>query len=769
MYTTIQLIPMIRQHILLTAIAGLLCIPNAIASHLTPAEALQRVDGANGHNIGYGKARNYRHTTTIGDLYVFESGRGFMILPDDNRAPAILAYSDEGELVPEGNPALDTWLNFYNRELQYLKRHDETAPSTIRVEASKTAIAPLIKTEWNQESPYNMLCPKVNGHDVVTGCVATAMAQFMKYYDYPPKGVGTHSYYWEVGKDTLTFDYDTTPFQWDAMTDIYDSKSTETAKEAVAELMLACGISVDMHYDIGDSGAATTRMGASLINIFKYSPSLWMPHRDYYGYYEWINMIYDELAQGNPVLYSGQGTAGGHQFICDGYDGNGYFHFNWGWGGLSNGYFLLTALNPDDLGVGGGAGGFNTDQIATLGARPMQSGDKPTYIIYNSGGFVPQDSTVKVGDDLTCGGIYFNYSMETLPEGSVIGMKFTNADTGEVEYVRGSSVAGMRPDEGRYWDIVKFPNLADGTYYITPALHADDKWWEIRMPLGTPDRITATVSDGTATLGYDTDATISIEDIVVPPVVYAGHDFPLKFTGVNNSDLEYYAKVTPYMLDSDGVAVATSTYRPMDVTAGGKETVDDYVANFTATDGQTFGAGDYSLVFRDSAGKDLSTPTTVHVDTTSAATVIKITDFRLITENPVTDPSKVEFSFTVDCESGVYYSCPSVLIFPGDGGYDRASIGGDNHYITPGEKADITVTGNLDNLDDGRYMAAAFFDGRAQTDFVHFELKRINTMIDILDASASSPHTIYTLDGIPRQRPLAAGIYIIDGKITIVR
>lgn len=756
-----------------------ICVSPVFAEHVSPAQALARVSGSDTPRAAAAlrSARTLRHTSTVGDLYIFNSADGFMILPDDDRAPAVLAFSDGDTFSLVGNPALASWLDFYNRQLAYLQSlPPATAKATPRNlsnrprRAARAEIEPLIKTEWNQEAPYNELCPKVNGHDVVTGCVATAMAQFMKYYNYPARGHGRHSYYWEVGGDTLSLDYDTIPFQWDEMTYTYSDTSSTASKKAVAELMLACGISVDMHYDIGDSGAATTHMGVQLINTFGYSPSLWMAHREYYGYDEWEGMIYDELAASRPVLYSGQGTAGGHQFICDGFKADGYFHFNWGWGGLSNGYFLLTALNPDDLGVGGGAGGFNTDQIATLSAQPAQTGDEPTYIMYNSGGFTSTADSVKAGDDFRADGIYFNFSMSALPDGAVLGMKFTNAQTKAAEYVRGPDVAGIHLDEGRYYDIVKFPALADGTYYVTPALRAGDKWSEVRMPLGLPDRITAVVRDSVATLTSETDATVAIRDVVVPDTIYAAHDFPLKFTAFNSDELEYYANVTPYMLDSSGTAVASSAYRPMDVLPDASEAVTDYVANFAAISGQTFDAGKYSLVFRNSSGQNLSTPVEVYVDTTSVAAEVKVSDFHLITEDPVTDPTKVQFGFTLSCDAGVYYSCPRVLIFPGDGGYDEASAGGSNQYLTAGQSADVTVTGDLDKLKDGRYMAAAYSDGKEASDFIRFEIKRpVSSVPDPTLSESRSEVEVYRLDGVRAVWPLSPGFYVIGDKVVLVR
>ncbi|MDE6581831.1 MAG: C10 family peptidase, partial [Duncaniella sp.] len=261
-----------------------------------------------------------------------------MILPDDDRAPALLGYADSDSFATAGNPAFNAWLEFYNEELDYVKSLPE-GNRTPAARPQREEISPLIATEWNQEWPYNIDCPKVDGHETVTGCVATAMAQGMKYYNYPERGKGEHSYWWSKGKETLTFNYDNHPFKWDLMADKYDRETPYDQRQAVAELMYACGVSVNMYYEPGGSGAATITMGVQLIDIFGYSPSMYLPGRVYYGLDEWEEMIYADLAKGQPVLYSGAGTAGGHQFICDGYRGDGYFHFNWGWGGLSNGYF----------------------------------------------------------------------------------------------------------------------------------------------------------------------------------------------------------------------------------------------------------------------------------------------------------------------------------------------------------------------------------------------------------------------------------------------
>lgn len=747
------------------AVAGI-----ANAATLSPAEALERVQNSSMKRMPSLKKQSaMKHLSTVGDLYIFSSGTGYMILPSDDRVPALLGYSESDEFSLDGNPGLNYWLEFYNQELAHLKASNATATEeNFITHKQREEIRPLLNTEWNQEWPYNIFCPKVDGHETVTGCVATAMAQVMKYHNYPTHGKGSHFYYWEPGKEELSFDYENTPFEWDKMTDRYDDKSTESAKKAVAELMFGCGISVNMHYEPGGSGAATTLMGEALIDIFDYSPSLWMPNRTFYGYDEWEEMVYNDLAEGLPVLYSGAGTDGGHQFVCDGYSIGGYFHFNWGWGGLSNGYFLLTALDPDDLGVGGGAGGFNTSQIATLGVRPAKDGDKPTYIMYNTENFATDVKEVKAGEDFRASGLYYNYSLATLPEGSHLGMKFEDENK-VVKYVDGPSVAGIHLYDGRRDVQISFPELTDGTYTITPALFIEGHWSVVRMPVGHSAKITAVVRNNFATIKDEEQASIIIRDIDLPSVIYREHEFPMPFTAENESDLEFYATVTPWLLDNEGHEVAKSKFRPLDVEAGTAQRITDYAADFKPVANAEFPRGEYTLVFRDESGREVSDLIAVTVDVNDEKTEIEVKDFK-IEPTDISDPASVKFTYKVICKSGVYYGKTRVAIFPGDGGYERYSKSSEEFYLSPQEEKAIEVTANLEKLEDGHYQAVVYEGDTMLADGVHFTIDRQQSGIS--DISSDRPETrevIYGLDGIMLKEPLNPGLYIIDGKITYVK
>lgn len=763
-----------KNKLLLSALLAMCAaVPQVKAEFVTPQEALSRVSTSARQKAGMRRAPSaMKHVKTVDNLYIFSAGEGYMILPDDDRAPAVLAYSDDGSFENNINPQMRYWLDFYNKQLSWLAENQQT--SGFRKAASarpeRAAIEPLTTTKWNQEAPYNDLCPEVNGEKTVTGCVATAMAQVMKFYNYPEKGTGTHSYDWTVGNQELSFDYGNTTFEWDKMTDTYDSESSAESREAVARLMLACGISVDMHYDVGDSGASTMNMGSALINYFGYDKSLWMPVRNYYGLYDWEDMVYSELSQGRPVLYSGQGTAGGHQFICDGYSGDGYFHFNWGWGGMSNGYFLLTALNPADLGVGGGAGGFNSDQQITLGMKPAEADSEPTYLMYCVNSFQTEQQQVAAGEQLQFSCSIYNYSMASLPDGSYLGMKILPADGGDARFERGFSIAGLPLLRGYNVDVINFPNLEDGNYVISPAFYDGKKWHEILAPVGAVGSCNATVSNGVATLSAPQVASITVSDIEAPATIYQGTNFPLSFMIENTGSVEYLGKVIPVLMNPETEsAVATSVYRPVDIEGGASEAVNDYVGKFTAEEGADFEPGQYVLLICDADGNVIGEGGNVTVEAAPASTSIKVENFELVGGSNVTEKRDLEFSFTVTCEEGYFADRLVLAIFPGTGGNDIGTASTDMMYISAGESYNGTVKIDLSDKPDGNYFAVMYQGTTASSNQLPFTLD-FTTGIDEIASEADKAQTIYDLNGVKlNSRPGHTGIYVVNGKKVLIK
>lgn len=318
-------------------------------------------------------------TTDFVNFYIFSSENSFVIVSADDRATPILAYSNEFPFVVEEMPDNITyWLTSLNDEIQYAVDNDVVASEEIRSDwddlkkgvrpsqENRSSVEPLIATHWDQSAPYNNMCPGGS----VTGCAATAMAQVMKYWEWPRQGEGSHSYY-ENNYGTLSVNFGNTTYDWDNMVDMPTTSSPQVQQDAVATLMYHCGVSIDMDYSPQSSGAYPSDVVDALIQYFDYSFGIQGTFKNYYSNSEWKNLLKSELNAGRPILYSGWDIyGGGHSFVCDGYDNSDYFHFNWGWGASCDGYYAIGALNPGQGGTGSGSGYYNENNYILVGVEP---------------------------------------------------------------------------------------------------------------------------------------------------------------------------------------------------------------------------------------------------------------------------------------------------------------------------------------------------------------------------------------------------------------
>ncbi len=312
-------------------------------------------------------------------FYVFnaEGDEGFVIVSGDDRTTPILGYSENGNLdvnqIPDN---MKWWLESYVKQIEALGTSLAPTLKTTEV-AYGTRIEPLIKSKWNQYGPYNYMCPDGNyvdydetGYDTnnrcVTGCVATAMAQIMYYWNWPESCPALESY--EAKGHTIK-GLPATTFEWNAMRNTYTWGETGASANAVAKLMRYCGQAVQMQYSPDGSGAGVSPY--DMASIFQYSPNCHAIFRDYYTTSWWESIIYDELAAMRPVLYSGHSKESGHEFIIDGYDGNGLFHINWGWGGSPDSYYVLSLADPDN----DSRNGYQYNQDAIISLQPAQPGE----------------------------------------------------------------------------------------------------------------------------------------------------------------------------------------------------------------------------------------------------------------------------------------------------------------------------------------------------------------------------------------------------------
>ena len=308
--------------------------------------------------------RSFPDTEQPAPYHIFnlDNNGGYIIIAGDDRARTVLAYSLSGRLDEDSLPeACEAWLSQYASEISSMPQGEATTRMT--PDYPTTPVEPILKSQWNQTDPYNRECPQdAEGNRYATGCVATGVAQIMYHYRYPERATGAMTYENLANHEILSIDFADYPsFDWANMTDTYSSESSEESCNAVASLMKAVGYASKMRYSYA-SGALHSDAAKALINHFGYDANIHSYDRAIMTDKEWRDLIIGELLEGRPVLYDGFNPVGGHSFVCDGYDGNGYFHFNWGWSGLSDGYYSLSALTPPAQSTGGTNSGYNHRQ-----------------------------------------------------------------------------------------------------------------------------------------------------------------------------------------------------------------------------------------------------------------------------------------------------------------------------------------------------------------------------------------------------------------------
>ena len=302
----------------------------------------------------------YTGTSQRGEacFYVFNVGEtGFVIVSADDRFRPIVGYSDEGTFATENmSPELVFYLDkiIEARTSRNAVLFDNTAEEWQSVATTGKllsrnggrAVDYICTTKWNQDSPYNLYAPQASGGPgdrCYAGCVATAMSQVMKRWDHPAQGSGSHSYYC-YGYGMQSANFGNTTYNWELMPDRLGGASQEEI-EAVATLMYHCGVSVDMQFSPSGSGANSWDVPYAITHYFSYSNQAELRGRDEYSLFNWQNKLKEQFDLGWPVYYSGFSDSGGHAFVCDGYDDDDLFHYNWGWGGSSDGWFVIDEID----------------------------------------------------------------------------------------------------------------------------------------------------------------------------------------------------------------------------------------------------------------------------------------------------------------------------------------------------------------------------------------------------------------------------------------
>lgn len=511
-------------------LSGFLSLMQLSADYVSPQDALDIAarfnrksssmsksrGSAEGYSVAYTASEGHRNC-----FYIVNSpaSAGYTIVTADSRMPEVLGYVENGEFNVNNLPCnMRWWLEEYKREIAYFLNHDinngmESSDATRQKTSDNSripqrkSINPLLGTKWNQNSPYNLLCPidpKTNKQSV-TGCVATAMAQVMKFHNWPESATGSID----------DFSFEGTAFDWDEMLNEYTTDNyTEKQGQAVAELMLNCGRSVKMKYGSSESSAVSREVGVALLNYFGYDSSIHYNLRDYFTQAEWDDLVYSDLAKGHPVYYHGRTPSGGHAFVCDGYAGNGYFHFNWGWGGSQDGYFRLFALNPASGGIGSYQGGYNSSQGCFTGVIPKSDASLPQQkLIVMSGALkATQESSGRwkltfIKSDDTEGMVYnptvimqdFRLEYRMVPI----------ANTADTIMVAASSKTDLKPNYGWKSQTIGLPSgLQDGEYefFLTYTPAGENYYRRVKAPQGLSDHLKCTVKDGVPSFSEYVDA-----------------------------------------------------------------------------------------------------------------------------------------------------------------------------------------------------------------------------------------------------------------------
>lgn len=346
---------------------------------------------------------NYADRSHFNNFYVFGTDNSFVIIAADDCVQPILGYSIENHFGMDEMPEnLYYWLEGYDEQIAEAAKSGQKATQEVRdtwvslvsgnIPKSKDTPTYLIQTNWNQGAPYNIYCPSCSAGDgghACTGCVATAMAQIMKYYGHPAQGFGSHSYTPRAHPDygEISVNFGQTIYDWSNMTNTYGNSSTDIQNEAVATLMYHCGVSLNMNYNgdnQGSSGAYTDEVAYALQNYFNYSQTIQYVSRSGYSDTTWKNLLIQEISANRPIQYHGareeNGKLFGHSFICDGYyESEDKFHFNWGWGGTSDGWFYITGNETPQI-------QYKFSQGAVIGIQPINYNEQPTDLVASVSG-----------------------------------------------------------------------------------------------------------------------------------------------------------------------------------------------------------------------------------------------------------------------------------------------------------------------------------------------------------------------------------------------
>ncbi len=770
------------KRVFVFALSALLFANAALAEKITEDEAKAVASKFFNSNSAVRKASGNGQVLKLAGAstgyYIFNRGTasGYVIVAaDDKAADKVLGYADEGTVDMRSLPEnMAWWLAEYDRQMASVAQSKTSKKA--KAVAKYSNIAPLITAKWDQNTPYNDLCPVLRDTLCPTGCVATAMAQIMYYHKWPEKGVGTNSYEWYG--EILSADFSKSTYNWDAMTDRYDSQSAGEAKEAVASLMHDAGFSVDMEYGTKASGAYSMEVPTSLAKYFSYDKNIKFVPRAYFGVTEWDDMVYRELAASRPVYYCGSTIDGnaGHAFVCDGYR-DGFFHFNWGWSGESNGYFLLTALDPDQQGIGGSSSGYSFDQAIIVNAQRPREDTVIEPFFQNRKPFSAEKDQATLSETVKFNGLFVNGGVYAATVN--LGLMAINA-SGDTTYVAGESDTYQAASSTNNINVnmAQFPK-AEGEYVVYPACQDQNTnvWYKINTRTDTIGSVIATVKGSNVTFSTPAMAEykLTTTGLTATSPLYAGKSFTATAT-ISNTGGEFFDVVHALFMN-----VGDSTYAAY--TDGSLVGLPDGMSQEISFAGVTPSkAGNYELVLVDQDYYYISerVPVTVREAPTGAVEMTLTNQLALANPTNVS-ADNISVSATIQGVSGLFDNTITLGFFRNEE-EECSDMLSQKAIIGSGDEVTVVFKGELPNAEVGdKYLAAIYYlDNQSWVRLPAIDANynrlsfTIGTLTGINDAKSSGTAgetLVYTLSGTlvgsykgtstPDLNDLPKGLYVV--------
>lgn len=658
----------------------------------------------------------YQHALTheAGELRVLNvDKKGFVVMAADR----LVGYAEQGSFDPQtAPPALLSWLEAVADAWQLADAVLSESETAADEGLHFSPVAPLLgETRWNQDAPYNDLCPKYDFTNVSpTGCVATAMAQVMFYHRWPEQGTGSHTYQPAVLRgNELSANFGETRYAWDLMLPSYDASSSEASRQAVAELMLHCGVSVDMEYYTA-SGALDLDVPPALTSYFGYGSQMAYRKREHYGTADWLALIHDELMAGRPVLAYGRANSGGHAYVFDGMDSDGLIHVNWGWGGMCNGYFQTSALTPATQGIGGSDGGFNYSQRIITGIEPQREGEavKPFAVeLTSSEGLVAQPKRLSNGGttSLKLAGKVKNHGWRASTFD--YGVQLVTLDGEVLLTVEGPKQVSLDQEAECYgpsFGQVTLPELADGSYRLYPVCRDSEStgdWERIRDHyIGYPNYLRVKVSQGQVTLEapdyFSLKATIDQQ----PEIFYWGVPALVRATVKNEGDVEYHGEVR-LTLSGSNTPRQTSTNHIIDLLPG-----EECQVQFD--EAYLLDAGQYTMALIDDDGQRICSQRTVTFAQETIGKPIAAAPMHICLEE-----GELKAEATIEAQQGLVGGLLYTYIYDRDGATLCSCLYPTYYIVEKGQSVKVEMQGKYEHAQLGQTYKACLvnFDGYGST------------------------------------------------------